>query len=101
MGGGRRPWVGGLAGGRRRCALQVVGVRGQVCVLRLSVGRGRHQALVRRGASVLTDRLALETHGGGLPVPRGLLLGLEQTLVSPLADRAFVRSWKRRQQDGY
>lgn len=40
---------------------------------------------------MLTDRRTLETHGSGLPTSRGLPLGLEQTLVSPLAYWAFVR----------
>lgn len=46
---------------------------------------------------MLTDGRTLETHGSrlqGLPASRGLLLGLEQTLVSPLADWSFVRSWE-------
>lgn len=93
MGGGRRPRVGGLVGGRRR-ALQVVGLRGHVCVLRRSALGGRCQALVRGRDSVLTDSRTLEAHGGGLqglPASRGLLRGLEQTLVSPLADWSFVR----------
>lgn len=84
--------MGGLAGGRGR-GLQVVGVGGQVCVLRLGVGRRRHQALVLVLVlgSVRTD--ALEAQGGGLhglPAPRGLLLGLEQPLV-PLTHRSFMR----------
>lgn len=44
---------------------------------------------------MLTDRRTLETHGSrleGLPYSRGLLLCLEQTLVSPLADLSFMRS---------
>lgn len=43
---------------------------------------------------MLADSRTLETHGGGLqglPASRGLLLGLEQTLVSPLADWSFMR----------
>lgn len=43
---------------------------------------------------MLTDGRTLEAHGSGLqglPVSRGLLLGLEKTLVSPLADWCFVR----------
>lgn len=69
-------------------------VGGQVCVLRLSVLGGWCQGLVGNQGSVLTNRLTLETHGRGLwglPTPRDLLLGLEQTLISPLADRSFMR----------
>lgn len=65
-----------------------------MCVLRLSVLGRRHQALVRGRGSVLTDGRALETHGRGrhgLPASRGLLLGLEQTLVPSLTDWSFMR----------
>lgn len=43
---------------------------------------------------MLTDSRTLETHGRGLqglPASRGLLRGLEQTLVSCLADWCFMR----------
>lgn len=43
---------------------------------------------------MLTNRRTLVAHGSrlhGLPTSRGLLLGLEQTLVAPLADRGFMR----------
>lgn len=42
---------------------------------------------------MLSDRWTLETHGcrlQGLSAPRGLLLGLEETLVSTLADWNFM-----------
>lgn len=44
---------------------------------------------------MLTDRRTLETQGRclqGLPTSGGLLLGLEQTLVSPLVDWSFKRA---------
>lgn len=93
MGGGRRrcPRVGGLVRGRGR-ALQVL--RGQVSVLARRVLAGRGQALVRGRNAVLTDRRTLEAHGSRLqrlPAARGLLLGLEMTLVGPLGDWSFVR----------
>lgn len=46
---------------------------------------------------MLTDWWTLETHGSrmqGLPTARDLLLGLEKTLVSPLADCSFMRPWE-------
>lgn len=67
-----------------------------MCVLRLGVLGRRHQALVLvlgRG-SMLTHRRTLEAQGSrlhGLPAPRGLLLGLEQTLVPPLTHWSFMR----------
>lgn len=83
--------MGGLVGGGGN-TLQVVG--GQVCVLRLGIlGRWR-QALVWGQRAMLIGRGTLETHGGGLmglPIPRGLLLALEQTLVSPLTHWGFMR----------
>lgn len=85
-----RPRVGRLVGGRGR-ALQVVGV--QVCVL--SILRGWCQALVGGQGSVLT----LETQRGGLqrlPTPGGRLLGLQQTLVPPLAAWSVMGPWKHK-----
>lgn len=82
-----------MIGGRWR-ALQVVGLGGHMCVLRLSILGGWCQALVWGRNSVLADGRTLETHGSGLqglPASRGLLLGLEKTLVSPLADWSFKR----------
>lgn len=84
-----RPRVGGLVGGGR--ALQVVRVGGQVRVLRWGALAGRGEA--RGRGSVLTNQRPRESQGGGLqglPAPRGLLLGLEQTLVAPLCDRRFM-----------
>lgn len=81
--------MGGLVGSRGR-ALQVVGLGGHVCVLRLSVLSGWCQALVQDGNSMLTESRNLETHGSGLPAARGL----EQTLISPLADWCFMRPWE-------
>lgn len=69
-------------------------VGGEVCVLRRSILCRRRQALVWGRNSVLTDRWTLETHGRGLqglPIARGLLLGLEKTLVPTLADLSFMR----------
>lgn len=43
---------------------------------------------------MLANRWTLKTHGSwlqGLPASRGLLLGLEKTLVSPLVDWSFMR----------
>lgn len=43
---------------------------------------------------MLTNRWTLENHGSrlhGLSTSRGRLLGLEQTLVSPLSDWSFMR----------
>lgn len=90
MGGGRWrcPGVGGLVGGR---ALQVVWVGRQVLVLGMNT-------LVCGLSSVLTHSRALETHGGrrqGLSISSSLLLGLEQTLVAPLAHRGFMRALLR------
>jgi len=90
VGGGRRPGVGGLVGGRGR-ALQVVRLGGHVRVLHRSALGGRRQAL-ERGA-VLPDDRTLETHGGGQPAAGALLRGLEQTLVPPLAGGSFQRPW--------
>ena len=68
----------GLAGGGRR-ALQVLQVSGQVCMCWGILGRGGQA----RGGG-------LEAYGSRLEAARGLLLGLEQVLVPPLAPRSFV-----------
>lgn len=48
---------------------------------------------------MLSGSWTLETHGSGLlglPVSRGLLLGLEMTLFYRLADWSFMRPWEQR-----
>lgn len=92
----------GLVRGRRS-ALQVVWVWREMRVLSLSVLGRRGQALVWGRASMLTHRWTLETQGGRLqrlPTPRGLLLGLEQTLVPSLSDRRFVRPYREKKMQG-
>lgn len=81
--GGRGEWVGG---GRCPGVCGLVG--GQVLV------RGMN-ALVWALSSMLSHSRALEPHRGGrhgLSVSGGLLLGLEQTLVTPLTHWGFVRT---------
>lgn len=83
--------MGGLAGGRG-CALQVLSVGGQVCVLILSILSQRCMRLVWGWDAMLTNRRTLEGHGvglQGLPTAGGLLLGLKKTLVPSWDDWNF------------